>query len=388
MERSLAHIERITNITPIEKADNLELAAVLGWQCVVKKNEFKVNDKIIYVECDSILPELPEYEFLRKYNFRIKTQKLRGVISQGLILSLSILYDNSDWKNFKEGDDVTELLGIKKYLSKSEQEELVQEVNKSHWTKTYKATKWLWRYKWFKSIILPKKFNNSFTNKVSMTDEPRLMNIPKVLEQFKDKEVYITEKVDYSSGTFCVSKDYKYKGLLKYLVPIKIYQLEVYSRERRRFDYNSVWWNVAKKYNLESILKENPNLVIQGECGDTKVQGNKYGITEPTMWVFNIIDHEKNYHFDWLEISQFCRKYNLQQVPLITKNKTQGWGHVTCKLSDLGSTVQELVEFSKGKSVINPSVEREGIVVRCIENGKKLLSFKVINPNFLIQNDL
>ena len=56
-----------------------------------------------------------------------------------------------------------------------------------------------------------------------------------------------------------------------------------------------------------------------------------------------------------------------------------------CKLSDLGSTVQELVEFSKGKSAINPKVEREGIVVRCIENGKKLLSFKVINPNFLLK---
>lgn len=89
-ERSLAHVEIITALSSIEGADFLELAQVLGWQCVVKKGEFQVGDKIIFCEIDSVLPELPEYEFLRKYNFRIKTQKLRGVISQGLVLPINI----------------------------------------------------------------------------------------------------------------------------------------------------------------------------------------------------------------------------------------------------------------------------------------------------------
>lgn len=154
------------------------------------------------------------------------------------------------------------------------------------------------------------------------------------------------------------------------------YQFVVCSRNLTTNDKNSLYWKIAKKYNLEQILRENPYLTIQGEQGDTKVQGNKYDITEPTMWVFNITDHEKNYHYNREEIVKFCGKYSLRAVPGL---------HNNIKLSDLGSTVQELVEFSKGKSSINPNVEREGIVVRCIENGKKLLSFKVINLDFLLK---
>jgi len=160
------------------------------------------------------------------------------------------------------------------------------------------------------------------------------------------------------------------------------YQFVVCSRNLTTNDKNSLYWKIAKKYNLEQILRENPTLTIQGEQGDTKVQGNKYGIKEPTMWVFNIIDHEKNYHYNWFELKRFCEKYNLQTVPLVEIDSAHRY---FLPLSKLGSTVQELVEFSKGKSVINPNVEREGIVVRCIENGKKLLSFKVINPDFLLK---
>lgn len=171
------------------------------------------------------------------------------------------------------------------------------------------------------------------------------------------------------------------------------YQFVVCSRNLTNNDKNSLYWKIAKKYNIEQILRENPTLTIQGEQGDTKVQGNKYGIKEPTMWVFNIIDHEKNYHYNYVEMTTFCLKYNLNYVPLIwLKIPTEIVNNIHWKgaksfpkLSELGSTVQELVEFSKGKSVINPNVEREGIVVRCIENGKKLLSFKVINPDFLLK---
>lgn len=156
------------------------------------------------------------------------------------------------------------------------------------------------------------------------------------------------------------------------------YQFVVCNRNMTTNDKNSLYWKIAKKYNIEQILKENPTLTIQGEQGDTKVQGNKYGIKKPTMWVFNIIDHEKNYHFDYLEMANFCRKYRLLPVPLIQHIATK------CKLYQLGSTVQELVEFSKGKSVL-ADIPREGVVVRCVENGKKVLSFKVINPDFLLK---
>ena len=80
----------------------------------------------------------------------------------------------------------------------------------------------------------------------------------------------------------------------------------------------------------------------------------------------------------------FCAKYNLSIVPLLSLSYMQNVGSYFPKLSALGSTVQELVEFSKGKSVL-ADIPREGVVIRCIENGQKLLSFKVINPDFLLK---
>jgi ATP-dependent RNA circularization protein (DNA/RNA ligase family) len=155
------------------------------------------------------------------------------------------------------------------------------------------------------------------------------------------------------------------------------YQFVVCSRNMTTNDKNSSYWKIARKYDLAWILRENSTLTIQGEQGDTNIQGNKYGIKEPTMWVFNIIDHEKKYHYNFEEIKAFCAKYNLKCVPELRFN---------IKLSALGSTVQELVEFSGGKSVL-ADIPREGVVIRCIENGQKLLSFKVINPDFLLKYD-
>jgi ATP-dependent RNA circularization protein (DNA/RNA ligase family) len=125
------------------------------------------------------------------------------------------------------------------------------------------------------------------------------------------------------------------------------------------------------------ILKYNPGITIQGEQGDQKVQGNKYYISEDTMWVFNIFNHKTGYHFDFYEMRDFCNKWSLLTVPFIE----------TIKLSNIGSTVQELVEYSKGRSKLNPMIHREGVVIRYINNGKKLLSFKVVNPDFLLKYD-
>jgi len=213
--------------------------------------------------------------------------------------------------------------------------------------------------------------NNLFANDILIHN---CQNTPQVLSQFANHEVYVTEKIDYQSVTFTGKMVPNNTFLIGKFLPKK-FKFIVCSRNLTNNDKNSLYWKIAQKYNIEQILKENPTLTIQGEQGDTKVQGNKYGITESTMWVFNIINHEKNYHYNWAEITNFCELYGLNYVPLLN----------SCKLSALGSTVQELVEFSKGKSVINPKIEREGVVVRCIEDGKKLLSFKVINPNFLLK---
>lgn len=102
--RKLATIREIKDIQPIEGADRIEVATVDGWQVVIKKGEFKVGDKIIYIEIDSIVPEREEFEFLRDRKFRVRTIKLRKQISQGLIMPLSILGNYGKLIYDKEGN--------------------------------------------------------------------------------------------------------------------------------------------------------------------------------------------------------------------------------------------------------------------------------------------
>lgn len=89
--RKLATIREISNIRPIEGADKIVVAQVDGWECVVQKDEFQIGQHIVYVEVDSVVPKRPEFEFLRPRKFRVRTIKLRGQVSQGLVLPLSIL---------------------------------------------------------------------------------------------------------------------------------------------------------------------------------------------------------------------------------------------------------------------------------------------------------
>lgn len=374
--RKLASIQKIISINPIIGADKIVKATILGWEIVVLKDEFKINDLCIYCEIDSVLPETPEFEFLRDRKFRVKTIKLKGQISQGICFPLSLLKNIVIINKYKEGDDVTNILGITQYLSPSEKEELYIQEQKLANEKN-KLKKFMMRYSWFRRLFLSKKQKSGWPYWINKTDENRIQSFPHVLEQFKDSEVYVTEKIDYQSGTWTGKMIPKFPGLLGKLIPIKKYKFIVCSRNFTTNDKNSLYWKIAKKYNLEQILKENPTLTIQGEQGDTNIQGNKYNIKEPTMWIFNIIDHKNNYYFDYKEMEAFCIKYNLNYVPLVATYKIY--------LKDLGSTVQEFVEFSKGKSIINPKIDREGVVIRCIENGKKLLSFKVINPEFLLK---
>lgn len=375
--RKLASIQIINNISPIEGSDFIEQVQILGWNLVTKKGEFNINDKCIYIEIDSIVKECSEFEFLRKYKFRVKTQKIRGVISQGLAIPLQTFNIS---KELEIGTDVTELLGITKYLTPSEREEFEQEERKVHNEKN-KLKKYMMRYSWFRKLVLPKTKKTGFPDWVSKTDEERIQNVPQLLSYFKNYRVYVTEKIDYQSVTFTGKMFRKYPKLGK-LSPKK-FVFVVCSRTITNNDKNSLYWKIARKYNIEKILKENPTLTIQGEQGDTKVQGNKYGIKEPTLWVFNIIDHERKYHYDYDEMRAFCEIYDLGVVYRIPI-KVDGEMIINPLLSELGTTVSEIIERAKGKSLI-ADIPREGIVVRCIDNGQKILSFKAINPDFLLK---
>lgn len=209
--RRLAHIEQINWIREIPGADRIVTYGILGWEVVDQKGKYNIGDKIIYCEIDSVLPDKPEYEFLRDRKFRIRTIKLKGQVSMGLILPLSILdtyvKEKGGLKFIKSalqpGDDVTNYLGITKYLTPSEREEIKKvEVAQN------RLTKFMMRYSWFRRLFLSRHQKKGFPYWFSKTDEPRLQNLDfqRLMQEFGDKEVYITEKIDYQNGNWSMKK--------------------------------------------------------------------------------------------------------------------------------------------------------------------------------------
>ena len=171
--RTLASIKEIAALHPIEGKDRIELAIIDGWSVIVKKNEFQVGDKCVYCEIDSVLPEKPEFEFLRNKNFRIKTMKMGGVISQGICFPLSILPESE----YKVGDDVTDIMGVKQYEPTMDREP--KSLGETQ-LDSKKYPKWLMRFKWFRKLVrrYDKRGSKAFPAFIHKTDETRIQNIP------------------------------------------------------------------------------------------------------------------------------------------------------------------------------------------------------------------
>lgn len=214
--RKLAHIEKIEWKRPIEGADRIELVGVLGWQCIAKKDEFKVGDYCIYIEIDSIVDkDNPDFAFLENKHYKIKTMKMKGVLSQGIVFPLSILKGQI----YKLGDDVTDELKIKKIEDEIPKQREVNPLDKLRQRHKKlcknKVFKWFMKFKWFRVIafklLIPKKKPKNFPDWITKTDETRLQNIPSVLETYKGKPMVSTEKLDGTSTSFGLRKEKKRK---------------------------------------------------------------------------------------------------------------------------------------------------------------------------------
>ena len=355
--RQLATIRTVVSTRPIQGADRIEVAKVDGWECVVKKGEFEVGQHIVYVEVDSVMPERPEFEFLRDRKFRVRTIKLRGQVSQGLVLPLDILPAG----NYKLGDDVTELLGVTKYDPQAQQEALL--LTKQPKTPTNPVVKFLMRFKWYRKLFMKPKRKGGFPDWIVKTDETRIQNLTTLfdIERKKSTLFSVTEKVDGQSATYFLQKISRRK-----------YEFGVCSRNiRLGTPDNSSYWTIARKYNIENVLKqligEYQTIVLQGEiCGDG-IQGNKYHISGYDFFAFNLIypDHKCT----TAEIKETLAPFGIKSVPIVEEGKA------------LPETIAELVEYSKGKSVVRKEQKREGVVMRNVQNN---ISFKVINPDFLL----
>ena len=336
--RQLASIQEISNVIPIENADKIELVQILGWQCVAKKDEFKKGDKCVYFEVDAFLPVDERFEFLRSSSyknneimgegFRIKTQKFRGCISQGLALHLDIF---PEIKIANIGDDVSGILGVKKWE--------MPEVEGSSGT-----------------IIGDKPFG------IPTTDETRVQSIDKLRTQLLGKPYYISTKMD---GTSCTM--YYING-----------KFGVCGRNSEfKNDGKCSMWNYALKHDVESGLKAlERNLVLQGEFCGQGIQKNRLKLLKPEWYVFNVIDMDKNKLLSLDEMLEILNYMKLNSVPIEERGESFNY------------TLKELLERAKGKY---PSgLDKEGIVVRplipeyCEILGKSL-SFKVLNNDFLIK---
>lgn len=361
MSRKLAHIEKIEWIKPIEGKDRIVLAGVLGWTVIVQKSDYEVGDQCIFCEIDSVFPEKPEFEFLRSKKFRIKTMKMSGVLSQGICFPLSMLPDG----NYEIGDDVTELMGITQYESTMDEEEndSSEDIEAK---KKYPA--FLMRKAWFRKLILPKKQAKRFPRFIGKTEETRIQNSPFYLDL--DCKWVATEKVDGQSGSFTLQQ---IKG--KHFWNRDTYDFAVCSRNLRKWKKDtSSFWRVAEKYNIEDVLHEligdNEWVAIQGECVAPNVQDNKYKVTEPDLYVFNLI--YPSGRVGSVEAKKIVGKYGLKFVPIIDE-----------AVNIKGMSVAEVLDYSTGKSQLYDTL-REGIVFRSLD-GKQ--SFKAVSPEFLIKHN-
>ena len=345
MERKLSTIRKIKEIVPIEGADAIELALVDGWQVVVAKNVgHKVGDKIVYCEIDSFLPIREEFEFLRKSSFkkmgdqegfRLKTIKLRGQISQGLILPYSVIpiVQFASAYDLPEGMDVSEMLGIVKYEPPVPAQ-------------------------------LAGKVKGSFPSFLRKTDEERIQNLEKEYTEWgvsSKHQFYETEKLDGSSFT-CYLKDGVFGVCSR--------NLDLLETEDNTF------WQVARSLDLENKLKSlGKNICFQGEMIGSGIQGNHYKMKEQTVFFYNIYLINEMEYMGFYDFRQTLMDLELLSVPVLSLP----FQFPADK--DGQFSVSVLLKEAEGKSILNSEVEREGLVIRSMD---RTISFKAISNKFLL----
>ena len=355
-QRELAYVVIIDNITPIEGYDRVELAHVGGWTIVVGKGEFHKGDPAIYFEIDSKLPEVEPFvnmEFLKKKKYRIKTQKMCGVVSQGLLISAASL----GWNIFSEGKSGSPILrgGIvkndgTKFYSDDESRFLTKELNvtyavaKDNKRKAkvdkYKAMarrhgklfsrqpfRWLMRRSWGKKLLFiffgkKKDTKTAFPTKfpyIKKTDQERCENMTWILN---DKTPFIvTEKCDGSSATYILERK-----------PLGRFEFYVCSRNVRQLDEHqksyydtNYYWECAKAYDIENklhdFLKKNPKLDYvcwQGEICSPGIQSNPHSLTGTRLFLFHMIDSTIG-KYDIREAKKIWNQYQMESVPIINE---------------------------------------------------------------------
>ena len=345
--RKLASIQRIWKIEPIEGADRIELAHVLGWQCVVNKGQFQPMDIAVYFEIDSFLPIRDEFEFMRSSSykktdimgegFRLRTMRFRGQISQGLLLPVSQFPEIP--KDADVGDDVTELLGVRK------------------WEIEERATTG-------GTVI------GTLPYDIPHTDETRVQEEPELIQAFAGLEYYISTKMDGSShsigidenGFHVTGHNYEYKD-----------------------DGSSSFYKLVKAREYQAKMEDYMKalglkmLTIQGELCAPGIQQNRLRLAKPEWYVFTIRENGKRVGLK--RMLQICEALDITPVPI---------EEVGTDLPSKYPTVEALLSRADGE--YPNGGKKEGIVIRPTEPVfcpliSASLSMKVVSNKYLLKND-
>ena len=344
--RKLASVRKIKEVLPIEGADLIVLVKIDDWQCVALKTEFKAGDLCVYFEIDSFIPLMPQVEHLRakaykkmgdKEGIRIKTIKLKGQISQGLALPVSVL--TMVESELFEGLDVTFPLGVEKW-----EPPVPQELNG--------------------------QVKGNFPTFIKKTDQERCQNIGyKIFTEHKDTAYEITMNLDGTSFTGFYNKgDDGVCG--------RNWQLQM-----DEWNANNALVKMYVDSNLQSALRAyGRNIAVQGEFMGPKIQANREGLLLYTLFVFDIydIDNQRQLGVDDRRDALQALYDNglnmtmVQHVPIFGYNVT---------LSDMNiSNVAEMLADAEGPS-LNHAI-REGKVYKSMDGQ---FSFKAISNAFLLK---
>lgn len=332
--RKLASIQKIKALNPIENADAIETASVLGWQLVVKKGEFQVGDLAVYCEIDSLMPDVPMFEFLKPRGMRIKTVRLRGQISQGICFPLSILPPDFE---IVEDADCTAALGIIKYEPPM-------------------------------PACLSGIAKGKFPSFIPKTDETRVQVLQALLDKYKGEKCFITEKLDGSSATYFV-KDGEFGVASRNLELLE--------------DVENSFWKVAREMDIENKLRSlGGNIALQGELMGEGIQGNKLKFKGQKVFFFNAFDIDKYAYLSFDSFLALMQKMDLPIVPILSTNYI------------LENDIDTIVKMASIKSSLRPESWAEGIIIRPLQEKIDIsdehlhqgrISFKAINPEFLLK---
>jgi len=399
-ERELAYVVLIDGIEPIPGYDRVEHAIVGGWRVIVQKDQFKVGDPAIYFEIDSRVPSDKEcFAFLEKRNYKVKTLKMCKTISQGLLMhpsdfgwttensamdDHSVIIDDEGKPHYvtDESRFLTKKLGVT-YADDEDNARKAAPVDKYKKMAQRHASlfkkpwaRWMMRREWGRKIMFfffgkKKDKKNGWPSWVSKTDEERVQNMPWILEDSGDWVA--TEKIDGTSTTFTMKRG-KFGKKNFYVCSRNV----CFGEENKPCYYDTnVYWEMAKKYNIFSVLsemlKKYPQeewITIQGETYGDGVQRRDYSLTEHDFAAFNLIFSSKG-RVGTLEMSKILAEYNVPCVPVLE----------ACMKINQFENVDAILAYADGNSV-KDGKPREGIVFRSTDGTK---SFKAVSNSFLLK---